>query len=55
MQTESESEHRKVGMGIVRAFKEVVQSKGANRGLLVTTSHFTKDAKQKNGVGSVPT
>jgi restriction system protein len=41
------AEQRKVGIGGVRAFKEVVQAENANRELLVTTPYFTKDAEQK--------
>ena len=40
-------EDRKVGVEIVRAFKQVVFEEGANKGILVATSYFTKDAKDK--------
>ncbi|MBN8877766.1 MAG: restriction endonuclease [Sphingobacteriales bacterium] len=43
------AEHKKVGVNIVRSFKEVVLSEGANRGIIVTTSYFTNDAKIKIG------
>jgi len=41
------SEHNKVGVEIVRSFKEVIDTEKANRGILVTTSYFTKDAVKK--------
>lgn len=41
------SEARKVGVEVVRSFKEVVQSENANRGLIVTTSYFSHDAEIK--------
>jgi len=40
----------KVGVGIIRSFKDVIATEQANRGIIVTTSYFTKDAinKQKD-------
>lgn len=40
-------EDRKIGVQIVRAFREVLLHEGANKGLLVGTSYFTEDAKKK--------
>ena len=40
-------ENRKVGVEIVRAFKDVVLTGQANRGMIVTTSYFTKGAEKK--------
>lgn len=40
-------ENRKVGVEIVRAFKDVVLTEQANRGMIVTTSYFTKGAEKK--------
>lgn len=37
----------KVGVEIIRAFKEVLVTENANRGIIVTTSYFTKDAVNK--------
>ncbi|NCU06187.1 MAG: restriction endonuclease [Chitinophagaceae bacterium] len=37
----------KVGVDIVRSFKEVIQTENANKGIIVTTSYFTKDANKK--------
>lgn len=37
----------KVGVEIVRSFKEVVQSENANKGIIATTSYFTRDANKK--------
>ena len=37
----------KVGIEIIRSFKEVVQSENANKGIIVTTSYFTRDARKK--------
>jgi len=41
------AEHRKVDINIVRSFEDVVMAEGANWGIIVTTSYFTEDAKQK--------
>jgi HJR/Mrr/RecB family endonuclease len=41
------AERRKIGVDIVRGFKEVVESENANKGIIVTTSYFTKDARDK--------
>jgi restriction system protein len=39
----------KVGVEIIRCFKEVIATESANRRIIVTTSYFTKDAiKKKN-------
>jgi HJR/Mrr/RecB family endonuclease len=38
---------RKVGVEIIRSFKEVIDTEKANRGIIVTTSYFTKGALQK--------
>jgi hypothetical protein len=37
----------KVGVDIVRSFKEVLDTEQANRGIIVTTSYFTRDALKK--------
>lgn len=37
----------KVGVEIIRGFKNVVDSENANFGIIVTTSYFTKDAQKK--------
>lgn len=37
----------KVGVDIIRSFKEVIQTEKANKGIIVTTSYFTKDANKK--------
>ncbi|WP_426479527.1 restriction endonuclease [Chryseobacterium sp. CBSDS_008] len=41
------SPHRKIDVGIIRSFKEVIQTEQANKGLIVTTSYFSKDAIKK--------
>ncbi|HST61530.1 MAG TPA: restriction endonuclease, partial [Longimicrobium sp.] len=38
--------HKTVGVHLVRALHGVVEEKGATAGILVTTSHFTKEAHQ---------
>ncbi len=38
---------QKVGVDIIRSFKEVINTENANRGIIVTTSYFTKDALKK--------
>jgi HJR/Mrr/RecB family endonuclease len=37
----------KVGIEVIRSFKEVIQAENANRGVIATTSYFTKDAYKK--------
>lgn len=37
----------KIGVEIIRSFKEVIATEKANRGIIVTTSYFTKDAIKK--------
>lgn len=37
---------RPVGIEIIRAFSHVVRANNANKGILFTTSYFTKDARQ---------
>lgn len=41
------AEDRKIGVEIIRSFKEVLQTENANKGIIVTTSYFTKDAIKK--------
>lgn len=41
------AENRKIGVDIIRGFKEVLSTEQANKGLIVTTSYFTKDAIKK--------
>ncbi|MGC4128692.1 MAG: restriction endonuclease [Bergeyella sp.] len=38
---------RKIGVEIIRSFKEVIQTEQANKGLIVTTSYFTADSIKK--------
>ncbi len=38
---------RSVGVEIIRSFKEVIETEGANRGMIVTTSYFSEPAKKK--------
>lgn len=38
---------RKVGVEIIRSFKEVIQTEKANKGIIVTTSYFSLDAIKK--------
>jgi restriction endonuclease Mrr len=38
---------QKVGVEIIRSFKEVIDTEKANRGIIVTTSYFTKGAIKK--------
>ncbi|OQP64636.1 restriction endonuclease [Niastella populi] len=38
---------KKVGIEIIRGFIEVISSEKANRGIIVTTSYFTKGALKK--------
>ena len=37
----------KVGVEIIRGFKDVIATENANKGIIVTTSYFTKDAIKK--------
>ena len=37
----------KIGISVIREFKEVVESERANRGIIVTSSYLTKEAKRK--------
>lgn len=41
------SEKNKVGIEIVRSFKEVIATEQANKGIIVTSSYFTSDAINK--------
>jgi len=41
------NEQRKVGVDIIRSFKEVLLTEQANKGLIITTSYFSKDAISK--------
>jgi restriction endonuclease Mrr len=47
--------NRKVGVEIIRGFKEVIDTEKANRGIIVTTSYFTKDAIKKQKRNSLLT
>ncbi|MYY28993.1 restriction endonuclease [Elizabethkingia anophelis] len=38
---------RKIGVEIIRGFKEVIQTEQANKGLIVTTSYFSAEAIRK--------
>ena len=38
---------RKVGVEIIRSFKEVISTEQANKGMIVTTSYFSSDAIKK--------
>ena len=38
---------KKVGIELIRSFKEVLATEDANRGIIVTTSYFTRDAQKK--------
>lgn len=46
IETKRNAPDRPVGVEIVRALYGVVMSEGANRGVLVTTSYFSPDARQ---------
>ena len=37
----------KIGVEIIRSFKEVISNEQANLGMIATTSYFTRDAKRK--------
>lgn len=39
--------NRPIGIDIVRSFRDVLNSEGANRGIIVATSHFSPDAIKK--------
>lgn len=39
--------NKKVGVEIIRSFKEVIQTEKANRGIIVTTSYFSSEAIKK--------
>ena len=39
--------NQKVGVEVIRSFKEVISVENANKGIIVTTSYFTKGALQK--------
>lgn len=41
------AEKRKIGVEIIRSFKEVIQTENANKGLIVTTSYFSTEAIKK--------
>jgi|GEM_PF-2131781 restriction system protein len=38
---------RKVGVEIIRSFKDVINTEKANKGIIVTTSYFTSEARKK--------
>nr|WP_067053990.1 restriction endonuclease [Mucilaginibacter sp. L294] len=38
---------RKVGVGIVRSFRDVINTDGANKGIIVTSSYFSPDAEKE--------
>ncbi|HAO09414.1 MAG TPA: hypothetical protein DCQ50_21080 [Chryseobacterium sp.] len=38
---------QKVGVEVIRSFKEVLATENANRGIIVTTSYFSKEAHKK--------
>lgn len=37
---------RKIGVGIVRGFRDVINTNGANKGIIITSSYFSTDAKK---------
>jgi len=41
------SPERKVGVEIIRSFKDVILTEKANKGIIVTTSYFSRDAIKK--------
>ena len=41
------NEKNKVGVEIIRSFKEVIATEQANKGIIVTSSYFTRDALKK--------
>lgn len=44
------AKHRKIGVGIIRSFQSVIQNQGVNKGVLFTSSTFSKDAKDHQGL-----
>ncbi len=38
---------RKIGVGIVRSFRDVINTYGANKGIIVTSSYFSPDAERE--------
>lgn len=38
---------RKIGVGIVRSFRDVINTQGANKGIIVTSSYFSPDAEKE--------
>lgn len=38
---------RKIGVGIVRSFRDVINTNGANKGIIVTSSYFSPDAEKE--------
>ncbi len=38
---------RKIGVGIVRGFRDVINTQGANKGIIVTSSYFSPDAEKE--------
>jgi len=41
------NENRKVGIEIIRSFKEVISTEQANKGIIITTSCFSRDSVKK--------
>ncbi len=39
------AQHRKIGVEIIRNFQSVILNRGVNKGVIFTSSSFTKDAK----------
>ncbi|MDB5013687.1 MAG: hypothetical protein JWQ25_1889 [Daejeonella sp.] len=37
----------KIGVGIVRGFRDVINTLGANKGIIVTSSYFSPDAEKE--------
>lgn len=44
------AQHRKIGVDIIRGFQSVILSQGVNKGIIFTSSSFTKDAKDYRGL-----
>jgi HJR/Mrr/RecB family endonuclease len=44
------AKNRKIGVDIIRAFQSVILNKGVNKGVLFTSSSFTKDARDYRGL-----
>jgi HJR/Mrr/RecB family endonuclease len=42
---------RKIGVGIVRSFRDVINTYGANKGIIVTSSYFSPDAERERSQG----